>query len=120
LKTWPRQLSTVKEVHSTLGVLGFQRQFIPHFAHIAKPLTTLLKKNQPFKWTQECTDMLNQLIEIVTSDPILHRSDHTKQFKLEVDASQYAVGAILYQHDDEGRQCPVAYHSETLDETQRG
>jgi hypothetical protein len=120
LKTWPRQLSTVKEVRSTLGILGFQRQFIPHFAHIAKPLTMLLKKNQPFKWTQECTDVLNHLIEIITSDPILHCPDHTKQFELEVDASQYTVGAILYQHDDEGRQRPVAYHSETLDKTQRG
>jgi RNase H-like domain found in reverse transcriptase len=37
-----------------------------------------------------------------------------------VDASQYAVGAILYQCDDEGRQFPMAYHSETLDKTQRG
>jgi RNase H-like domain found in reverse transcriptase/Reverse transcriptase (RNA-dependent DNA polymerase) len=120
LKTWPRQLSTIKEVRSMLGILGFQQQFIPHFAHIAKPLTTLLKKNQPFKWTQECMDTLNQLIEIITSDPVLHRPDHTKQFKLEVDASQYAVGAILYQRDNEGRQCPMAYHSETLDEMQRG
>jgi RNase H-like domain found in reverse transcriptase/Reverse transcriptase (RNA-dependent DNA polymerase)/gag-polyprotein putative aspartyl protease len=120
LKTWPRQLSTVKEVRSTLGVLGFQRQFIPHFAHITKPLTTLLKKDQPFKWTQKCTNALDRLIEIVTSDPILHRPDHSKQFELEVDTSQYAVGAILYQRDSEGRQRPVAYHSETLDETQRG
>jgi RNase H-like domain found in reverse transcriptase/Integrase zinc binding domain/Chromo (CHRromatin Organisation MOdifier) domain len=106
--------------NSTLGVLEFQRQFIPHFAHIAKPLTTLLKKDQPFRWTQECTDALNRLIETITSDPVLHRPNHTKQFELEVDASQYAVGAILYQRNNEGTQHPVAYYSETLDEIQRG
>jgi hypothetical protein len=42
IKEWPRMLKSVKEVHSTLGVLGFQRPFIPRFAHIAKPLTGLL------------------------------------------------------------------------------
>jgi hypothetical protein len=44
LSQWPRTLSLVKEVRSTLGVLGYQRPFIPHFAHLAAPLTALLKK----------------------------------------------------------------------------
>jgi hypothetical protein len=51
LKDWPRWLSTVKQVQSTLGVLGYQWPFIKGFAHIAKPLTHLLKKGQPFEWT---------------------------------------------------------------------
>jgi RNase H-like domain found in reverse transcriptase/Reverse transcriptase (RNA-dependent DNA polymerase) len=120
LATWPRQLSTVTQVRSTLGVLGYQRPFIRGFAHIAKPLTSLLKKGQTFKWMQECTDALNKLIDIVTSDPVLFRPDETKQFELEVDASQYAIGAILYQRDNNGKQRPVAYHSETLNEAERG
>jgi RNase H-like domain found in reverse transcriptase/Integrase zinc binding domain len=37
-----------------------------------------------------------------------------------VDASQYALGAILYQWDNNGKQCPVAYHSKTLNEAERG
>jgi RNase H-like domain found in reverse transcriptase len=97
LANWPHQLSTVKQVRSTLGVLGYQWPFIPHFAHIAKLLTSLLKKNQPFIWTNECTTALDTLITIITSDPVLHHPDHTKQFKLKVDASQYAIGPILYQ-----------------------
>jgi len=32
---WPRQLKNVKEVRSTLGVLGYQRPFIRNFARIA-------------------------------------------------------------------------------------
>ena len=34
LKEWPTTLKSVKEVHSMLGVLGYQRPFIPGFAHI--------------------------------------------------------------------------------------
>ena len=45
---------TVKEVQSVLGILGYQRPFIPHYADIARPLTTLTKKNSPFIWTSEC------------------------------------------------------------------
>jgi RNase H-like domain found in reverse transcriptase len=120
LKDWPRQLSTVKQVRSTLGVLGYQRPFIKGFAHIAKPLTQLLKKGQPFQWTEDCTAALDKLITIVTSDPVLQRPDQEKPFELEVDASQYALGAILYQRDDNGKLRPVAYHSETFNEAERG
>ncbi len=35
LKQWPRKLGTLKQVRSTLGILGYQRPFIPGFAHIA-------------------------------------------------------------------------------------
>ncbi len=35
LRNWPQKLSTLKQVRSTLGILGYQRPFIPGFAHIA-------------------------------------------------------------------------------------
>jgi hypothetical protein len=35
LAAWPRRLTLVKQVHSTLGVLGYQRPFIRGFAHLA-------------------------------------------------------------------------------------
>jgi hypothetical protein len=99
IKEWPRTLKSVKEVCSTLGILGFQRPFIPGFAHIAKPLTGLLKKDSMFNWTPECTHTLDRLIHIVTSEPILVPPDTERQFILEVDALQYATGTILFQAD---------------------
>jgi RNase H-like domain found in reverse transcriptase/Reverse transcriptase (RNA-dependent DNA polymerase) len=120
LAAWPRRLTSVKQVRSTLGVLGYQRPFIPRFAHLARPLTQLLKKEKKFEWTDECTKALDDLIRIVASDPVLHRPDYTKPFTVEVDASQYATGAILYQENEEGRLCPVGYHSHTLNPAERG
>jgi RNase H-like domain found in reverse transcriptase/Reverse transcriptase (RNA-dependent DNA polymerase) len=119
-KSWPRQLSMVKQVRSMLGVLGYQRPFIKGYAHLARPLTDLLKKEVPFKWTEECMKALNELIDIVTSDLVLYRPDYDKPFELEVDASQFTTGAILYQRNKKGRLCPVAYHSKTLSELERG
>jgi hypothetical protein len=49
LAAWPRQLTSVRQVRSTLGVLGYQRPFIRGFAHLVRPLTQLLKKEKKFK-----------------------------------------------------------------------
>ncbi len=51
LRDWPTTLKSVKEVRSTLGVLGYQCAFIPGFSHIARLLTKLLQKNKMFEWT---------------------------------------------------------------------
>jgi Reverse transcriptase (RNA-dependent DNA polymerase) len=88
IKEWPRILKSVKEVCSTLGILGFQHPFIPGFADLAKLLTNLLKKDSMFVWTQECTEALDHLIHIVTSEPVLVPLDPSRQFIfLEVDTS---------------------------------
>jgi hypothetical protein len=126
IKDWPRTLKSVKEVRSTLGVLSFQRPFIPGFANLAKPLTNLLKKDSTFSWTPECTEALDRLIHIVTSEPILVPPDTSQQFILEVDASQYATGAILFQADKkmtDRRSKPIlwpcGYHSQTFSATEQ-
>jgi Reverse transcriptase (RNA-dependent DNA polymerase) len=71
LATWPKQLATIKQVQSTLGVFGYQRPFIRGFADIVKPLTKLMKKDTPFVWTPHCTAAIQHLKEIVLSDPVL-------------------------------------------------
>ena len=97
LKSWPTTLKSVKEVRSTLGVLNYNRAFIPGFATIAKPLTELLKKDSPFTWTPRHTQAVETLIQKVTSQPVLVHPDPGKTFELEVDTSNYTTGAILFQ-----------------------
>src|ERR1700677_3796860 len=119
LKDWPRTLTTVKEVRSVLGVLGYQRPFIPNYANIARPLVTLTKKDQPFTWSQECTTALNTLIDVVLANPSLQQPDLTRPFFLQVDASAFATGAILTQKDDRGKHLTVGFHSQTFNEAER-
>jgi hypothetical protein len=40
--------------------------------------------------------------------------DPEKPFKLEVDASDYATGAILFQCNERGKPKPLGFHSKTL------
>ena len=116
---WPCQLKDMKQVRSTLGVLGYQQPFIKNFAAIARPLHDLTKKDKPFVWTQECTNALEQLIQAVTSEPVLYQPDWSKQFELEVDASLFAIGAVLFQRDEEGRRRPIFYFSQALNPAER-
>jgi RNase H-like domain found in reverse transcriptase len=120
LATWPEQLSTVKQVRSTLGVFSYQQPFIHGFADIAKPLTELTKKDTSFFWTPHCTAAIQQLKEVVLSDPVLQQPHPDRPYTLEVDASQYATGAILQQPDEVGRLRPVGYDSQTFNDAERG
>ena len=110
---------TVKEVRSVLGVLGYQRPFIPHYADIARPLTALTKKNHPFSWTPECRKALDTLINAVTQGPTLAQLDLSSPFYLQVDASAYTTGAILTQKDTRGKHRAVGFLSKTFNEAER-
>jgi RNase H-like domain found in reverse transcriptase/Reverse transcriptase (RNA-dependent DNA polymerase) len=120
LATWPEQLATIKQVQSTLGVFGYQQPFIRGFADIAKPLTELTKKDIPFVWTPCCTATIQRLKEIVLSDPVLQQPHPNRPYTLEVDASQYATGAILQQPNETGYLHPVSYDSQTFNDAEHG
>jgi len=64
---------------------------------LARPLTKLTKKDKEFTWTRECKDALETLINIITSELVLKCPNPEKPFELEVDASAFAIGAILFQ-----------------------
>jgi hypothetical protein len=114
LKEWPRTLKSVSEVRKTLGLLNYHHAFVPGFSHIVKPLTSLLKKDQPFVWDSKCTNALDKFIDILTSEPVLGHPDLDKPFELEVNASNYTTRAILFQRDERGKPRPLGFHSKTL------
>ena len=118
LLSWPRKLTTVKQVRSTLGVYGYHRAFIPGYANIVRPLNNLLKLDTPFEWKEEHTQAMDKLAQVVAANPVLQRPNHDQPFFLEVDTSQFATGAILSQKDKRGRLRPVesVSHSFTLAE----
>ncbi|XP_071739628.1 uncharacterized protein [Rutidosis leptorrhynchoides] len=99
IKELPRP-SDVKAIRSFLGHAGFYRRFIKDFSKIARPMTKLLRKDQPFLFNDDCTLAFNLLIENLTKPLILISPDWDKDFELMCDASDYALGAVLGQRVD--------------------
>src|SRR3981081_3339038 len=94
IKTW-KEPQTVKQVQSFLGFCNFYRKFIGHYAEIAKPLTELTRKDEPFIWNADRQKAFDILKEKFLEEPVLSMPDTTKQFILETDASKFASGAVL-------------------------
>jgi hypothetical protein len=55
----------------------------------------------------------------VCEEPVLVQPDQKKQFEVEADASNYAIGAVLMQRDEKKVAHPVAFFSKTMNEAQR-
>ena len=102
-----------------LGVAGYYRKFCPNFSTISEPLTCLLKKNVPFVWTDSCQTAFEKLKAILESSPVLSAPDFSAPFKLAVDASDVAAGAVLLQEDNDGIDHPLCYFSRKFDKSQR-
>ena len=82
-------------------------------------MNDLLKKGVPFEWKKEQEDAFQELKQAVQTEPVLLQPDQTKPFEVEIDASNYAIGAVLMQKDDKETLHPVAYFSKSLNSAQR-
>jgi hypothetical protein len=63
--------TNIKGVRSFLGHAGFYRHFIKDFSHIARPLTSLLAKDTPFEFDDECLNVFQTLKKALISAPII-------------------------------------------------
>ena len=118
IATWPTPTS-VKQVRSFLGFCNFYRPFIYQFSHIARPLNELTRKDTPWTWEERQQEAFETLRKRITSEPVLKQPQLDQQFKVEVDASGYAIGVVLMQRDEKGKRHPVTYFSSTLNEAKR-
>ena len=96
IKHMPAPNST-KEIKQFLGLTGYYRKFVPRFADISRPLTTLTKKDAKFKWTSACQKLFELLKEALCGEPVLKYADTSKPYTLYTDASKYGWAGVLTQ-----------------------
>jgi hypothetical protein len=89
--------TTVAEVRSFLGFVGYYRRFIEGFSKIAKPMTSLLEKERESKWDDKCQDSFDQLKKRLMSPPVLVMIDLQKGFDIYCDACGQGLGCVLMQ-----------------------
>ena len=119
IKNWPTP-TTVMEVQSFLGFMGYYCRFIPKFTQVSQPLHKLIsgenagKKKAAIKWDSRCQQAFDDLKALCTTVPILAYANFSKPFKLHTDACGTGLGAVLYQIQEDGTKAVIAYASRSL------
>ncbi|KAF8633519.1 hypothetical protein AX17_004429 [Amanita inopinata Kibby_2008] len=76
------------------------------------PLTKLTG-NTSWEWNTEQQEAFDLLKKQMTQAPILALPTNTGQFRVKMDASGYAISAVLSQEQDEKYQ-PITFHSQCM------
>ena len=110
---------TPKDVRSFLGMCNYYRKFVKDYANLASPLNNLLRKETKFSWTDECQQAFDALKQSLLTSPILAYPDLSKKFILTCDASSSAIGFVLGQLDNSGKEVAIAFGGRSLSPCER-
>ncbi|KAG3181653.1 hypothetical protein PC128_g15031 [Phytophthora cactorum] len=118
ISEWPT-LSNVKELRQFLGLVTYLCKNVVNYAGKIRLLSQLLKKEAEWKGTPECQQAFDAVKQGLTEAPILAVADQDRPFLVVCDASDFAIGCSLMQHDHEGRDRVVYYQSRQLKPAER-
>ncbi|GBG91020.1 hypothetical protein CBR_g51679 [Chara braunii] len=101
---------TLTKLRSFLGLANYYRKFVRNFSTIVAPLRRLLKKEAIWQSDKDCTPALKKLKRALIEYPVFKVADPSFPFVVTTDASQYGIGAVLQQDDNNGYR-PVEFMS---------
>ncbi|MBW0565996.1 hypothetical protein O181_105711 [Austropuccinia psidii MF-1] len=104
---WPPPRN-LKALQPFLGFAKFYHRFIKNYSKKISSLTSFLKKDCCFFLNEEALSQFHQLKEAFTTAPILSHFNHSLPTIVESDASNYALGAVLSQASDSGKD-PIEF-----------
>ncbi|KAF1313449.1 reverse transcriptase, partial [Globisporangium splendens] len=103
INDWPVPTSQ-KDLRKFLGLATYLHKYSQNYAGIIRPLSSLLKKDVDWKWSDECQDAFVRVKSSLTEAPVLAIADHERPFYVVCDASDFATGCALMQRDDADRE----------------
>ena len=98
IKDWPT-LTSVTNIRSFLGLVGYYQKFIENFLRITCPMMALQKKANKFLWTDKCEESFQNLKQLLMTAPVLWIADPNGDFVVCMDASKERLGGVLLQND---------------------
>lgn len=114
----------IKELRSFLGLANYCRGFIPKLASMEIPLNALLKgqtkrSTRKIEWCKKSNEAFEEIKKSLNMETIRAQPNFNKKFILTTDASEYAIGAILSQEDEDGNDKMVYAFSKAMDSAQK-
>ena len=104
-----RPPADAKELHRLQGMVTYLSKFVPHLADLTAPLRQLLRKGVSWTWTSQHDQSFNNIMQAVTSAPVLQYFDPSKPVVIQTDASSTGLRSCLLQ---DGK--PIEFTSRAL------
>jgi hypothetical protein len=112
--------SSVEQVRSVLGIMGFYRCYVPNFSIISEALRRMLKKDARFEWgTAQQGTYAGLKSALMTDGLVLKHPDPKLSYHLYTDWSTHGIAAVLNQREEDGTEYMVACVSCSLNEHER-
>jgi len=108
-----------KEIKRFLGLCGWYRHYVEHFATVAEPLNGLLQKGRKFHWGNLQQEAFCRLKSAIANSITLAFPDFNRPFILRTDASDVGLGAVLCQKAFDGLETPIAFASRSLTQAEK-
>ena len=113
---------TIKQLRGFLGMINFYCRFIPNAAKTLQPLNNFLKGskkgNAPITLTEEAKNASVESKDALANATLLAYPITGSPISIAVDASDFAIGAVLQQRVDNAWQ-PLGFFTKTLSSAQR-
>ena len=112
VKDWPvpRRVSDMK---SFLGTIVYCAKFLKDYGRLVAPLQIAIAgakhKNQRINLSGDQLAAFEAMKQAMIEAPVLAIADFTKPFGIRMDASDFAIGGVLFQIDSNGVEHPIAY-----------
>lgn len=117
IHAWPKPKNQ-KQLKGFLGLCSFFRIYSCEYAEATAPLQELLKKDSKWGWKEKHQTAFDKVKNIFSEKVQLKFPDYNSPFYMQCDASDYGLGAYLYQFDEEGFERVISMGSRLMPENE--
>ena len=110
---WVRSIC-IKKMQVFVDFCNFYRRFIKAFSKLAKPLTRMIKKEADFEWIDLVNEAFEALKKQMIETSIFRHYDRSRKTILKIDFSDWCLGGVLSQYDDERVLHSVTFFSKKM------
>jgi hypothetical protein len=107
----PQELS---ELRMLQGHLAYISRFISNLSGHIQPFSKLMKKGAPFVWDEECQNCFDNIKRYLLNPSVLAAPVKGRPLILYIAAQPSSLGALLAQHNYEGKEVACYYLSRTM------
>ena len=115
-----RALETQRQLQAFLGFINYLRDFILAYSRIVGPIKELRGvKSVKKAWGVKQVETIKLIQKILSNAPVLEHPNWDRPFTVATDASQFGIGAVLYQKDKDDKMHIIHLHAQSFTKGQK-